>query len=132
MKPKTLILMVVAVTCGLGASYMTSRLLAERQVDDSEKVDVLVAKKHLDMGLTIKKVDDVFELKKFVKGDEPRNAIIEVKDLQNRVLKRPLRAGDFVTGEDLLSDKDGGLSPLLPEGYQAIGIRVNIQDIAAG
>ena len=30
MKPKTLILMVVAVTCGLGASYMTSRLLAER------------------------------------------------------------------------------------------------------
>ena len=29
MKPKTLILMVVAVTCGLGASYMTSRLLAK-------------------------------------------------------------------------------------------------------
>ena len=43
MKPKTLILMVVAVTCGLGASYMTSRLLAERQPEDTEKVKILVA-----------------------------------------------------------------------------------------
>src|SRR5436305_1695536 len=40
MKPKTLILMVVAVTCGLGASYMTSRLLAERQTDDTDKVAI--------------------------------------------------------------------------------------------
>ena len=46
MKPKTLILMVVAITCGLGASYMTSRLLADRQPDDGEKISVLaVAKK---------------------------------------------------------------------------------------
>jgi len=28
MKPKTMILMAVAVVCGLGASFMTSRLLA--------------------------------------------------------------------------------------------------------
>ena len=44
MKPKTLILMVVAVSCGLGASYMTSRLLADRE-QDVEKVAVLIAKK---------------------------------------------------------------------------------------
>src|SRR5262245_3119095 len=132
MKPKTLILMVVAVTCGLGASYMTSRLLAERQADDSDKVIILVAKKNLDMGTTIKKVEDLFEEKKFTRGDEPRNAIVEPKDLHTRVLKRALRAGDFITGEDLMSDKDGGLSPNLPQGYRAIGIRVNIQDIASG
>ena len=30
MKPKTMILMVVAVVCGLAASYMTSRLLADK------------------------------------------------------------------------------------------------------
>jgi len=30
MKPKTIILMVVAIVCGLAASYMTSRLLADR------------------------------------------------------------------------------------------------------
>jgi pilus assembly protein CpaB len=132
MKPKTLILMVVAVTCGLGASYMTSRLLAERQTDDGEKVSILVAKKNLDMGLTIKKVEDFFEEKKFARGDEPKNAIIDPKDLQGRVLKVPRRAGDFVTGEDLLSDKDVGLSALMAQGYRAMGIRMNIQDIASG
>jgi Flp pilus assembly protein CpaB len=132
MKPKTLILLVVAVTCGLGASYMTSRLLAERQTDDTEKVAVLVAKKNLDMGLTIKKVEDFFEEKKFTKGDEPKNAIVKLEDLQARVLKRSLRGGDFVTGDDLLSDKDGGISTLMAQGYRAIGIRVNIADIASG
>ena len=80
MKPKTLILLVVAVTCGLGASYMTSRLLAERQPDDSDKVPVLVAKKSLDVGFTIKKPEDVFEEKKFTKGDEPKNAIVEIRE----------------------------------------------------
>src|ERR1700688_4917230 len=127
MKPKTLILMVVAVTCGLGASYMTSRLLAERQPDDTEKVSILVAKKDLAMGLTIKKVEDFFEEKKFFKGDEPRNAIAEAKDLQARVLKRSLRLGDFVTGDDLLSDKDTSLSQGMPQGYRALGIKVNVE-----
>src|SRR5271165_5201061 len=120
MKPKTLILMVVAITCGLGASYMTSRLLAERQPEETEKVTILVAKKNLDMGLVIKKVDDFFEEKKFVRGDEPKNAIVDPKDLLTRQLKRSLRTGDFVTGEDLLSDKDTGLSNLMAQGYRAM------------
>ncbi len=132
MKPKTLILMVVAVTCGLGASYMTSRLLAERTPEESEKVSVLVAKKNLDMGMTIKKVDDLFEEKKFTKGEEPKNAIVDAKDLLGRVLKVPRRAGDTVTGDDLLSDKDVGISSLMAQGYRAIGIRVNPESIASG
>ena len=39
MKPKTMILMVVAVVCGLGASYMTSKLLADRISDGHVRVD---------------------------------------------------------------------------------------------
>ncbi len=46
MKPKTMMLMVVAIGCGLAASYMTSKLLAERNNAQTEepKVKVLVAK----------------------------------------------------------------------------------------
>jgi pilus assembly protein CpaB len=133
MKPKTLILMVVAVTCGLGASYMTSRLLAERQsTDDSERIRILVAKKTLDMGVTIKKVEDYFEEKNFIKGEEPKNAITDPKELQGRVLKITRKAGDTVSGDDLLSDKDIGLSSMMTQGYRAIGIRVNPESIASG
>jgi pilus assembly protein CpaB len=132
MKPKTLILMVVAVTCGLGASYMTSRLLAERQPSDEDKVEVLVAKKKLDMGMTIKNVDDLFEIKRFTRGDEPKNAVVDKKDLQGRVLKVPRREGDSVSGEDLLSADDVGISSLMAQGYRAIGIRVTPESIASG
>src|SRR6266581_3629902 len=128
MKPKTLVLMGVAIACGLGASYMTSRLLAERQSDDEPKVSVLVAKKNLNMGDTIKLPEELFQEKKFVKGDEPPGAIDSAETLKNRVLKRPLRAGDHVTPEDLIGDKwDGGMAFIVPDGYKAIGVRVNAE-----
>jgi len=134
MKPKTLILMGVAITCGLGASYMTSRLLAERHTtDDAEKVVVLVAKKNLNMGEMIKAPDDLFVQKAYTRGEEPANAIVDAEQLKGRQLKRPLRANDFVTSEDLLSDKDGDqLNVKLPAGYKAVGVRVNIESSASG
>src|SRR5712691_3621642 len=97
MKPKTMILMVVAITCGLGASYMTSRLLAERATPEEQpKVTVLVAKKNLDMGANIKNPQEMFQEKQFVKDDEPKGAITDFNQLKGRVLKRSLRAGDWV------------------------------------
>jgi pilus assembly protein CpaB len=134
MKPKTFILMVVAVVCGLGASYMTSRLLAERNVGDvePEKVMVLVAKKNLDMGLPIKKIDEMFQEKPFLKGEEPKNAITNREQMKNRVLKRSLRAGDFVTPDDLLGEGQSGIAAALPAGFRAVGLRVNLESIAGG
>jgi pilus assembly protein CpaB len=132
MKPKTMILMIVAVTCGLGASYMTSRLLAERGTDE-EKVTILVARKNLNMGDVIKTPDDMFVEKQVSKGDEPRLAIVEVEKLKGRQLKRSLRPGDFITPEDLIDDKNSaGISFILPQGHQAVGIRVNSETIAGG
>src|SRR5688572_3278547 len=134
MKPKTMILMGVAITCGLGASYMTSRLLAERGGGEQEKVAVLVAKKNLNMGDAIKVPDDWFEAKEFSRGSEPRNGIDKAESLKNRVLKRPLRAGDFVTNDDLFGADEAmaGIYARVPPGYRAIGIRVNMEEIAGG
>src|SRR5688572_8787324 len=133
MKPKTLILMGVAITCGLGASYMTSRLLAERNSDEPEKIVVLVAKKSLNMGETLKTPDELFVEKKFTRGEEPAGAITDPESVKNRILKRPLRTGDFITTEDLISDKDGDfLNVKLPPGTRAVGVRVNIESSAFG
>jgi len=133
MKPKTLILMGVAIACGLGASYMTSRLLAERRVDDSETVTVLVAKKGLHIGDTIKVPEDLFQPKVFLKGEEPKNAISELDLLRSRIVKRPLRTGDFVTIDDLIGDKDGDfMNVKLAPGYRAVGVRVNVESSAYG
>jgi pilus assembly protein CpaB len=135
MKPKTMVLMGVAIACGLGASYMTSRLLAERNSDDDPKIDVLVAKKTLNIGDTIKSPEEVFQIKHFTKGDEPVGAVTDLNELKNRVLKRPLRLGDHVTPEDLLSDRDdgwGAMPIVLPVGMRAVGIKVNLESGAFG
>lgn len=134
MKPKTLVLMVVAVTCGLGASYMTSRLLADRQGEEVEKVAVLVAKKQIDTASPIKVPEDLFEEKLFTKGEEPRDAIAKFEELKGRILKRTLRPGDFIRLDDMLDSRDPqvAFSYHLPEGFRAVGQRVNIEATAGG
>ena len=57
MKPKTMILMGVAIVFGLAASYLTSKLLATQQ----EKVIVLVAKEKLSRWTPLKNLDAQFE-----------------------------------------------------------------------
>jgi pilus assembly protein CpaB len=137
MKPKTLILMVVAVVCGLGASYMTSRLLADREpapeVVEVQKVTLLVAKRNLEMHVAFKKKpEDFFVEKQFVKDDSPKDAMApeEMAKLKDKYLKRSLRKGDHITAEDLI-DSPMGLRTL-PPGMRAIGIRVTNDTTASG
>jgi pilus assembly protein CpaB len=138
MKPKTLILMVVAVVCGLGASYMTSKLLAERnetpaEVAPVEKVTLLVAKKNINMHTAMKnKPEDFFKEKEFIKDDAPKDALTkeDLGKLKLKFMKRSLRKDDHITVDDLL-DNNFGLKTL-PAGKLAVGIRVNVEQIAGG
>lgn len=133
MKPKTIVLMVVAIICGLGASYMTTRLLAERdqpQEPEQVKVPVLIAKKSLDMGIGIKNPEELFSEKQILREDVQKDAITDLKTLKGKYLKRGLRKGDQVTLDDLVDNS--GLGPQLSDGMRAVGIRVSPESIAGG
>jgi len=136
MKPKTMILTIVAVTCGLAASYMTSRLLAEREPEQVQTVKVLIAKRNLNMGDLLKKPEELFEFKEFPVTDETfiRDGIKDIELARNRQMKVPRRAGDVIRGEDLLSNSDPAafFQDRLPVGYRAVGLRVNLEGGAAG
>jgi pilus assembly protein CpaB len=136
MKPKTMILMVVAVICGLGASFMTSKLLAERDdkkpqvvVQEIPKVKLLVARKHVDIGTLIKNPQELFTEREFVKDFAPKEAINDLKALQGKTMRRSLRKGDHINPDDF-SDAPPTLE--VPPGHQAIGLRVTVDAIAAG
>jgi pilus assembly protein CpaB len=133
MKPKTLILMVVAIVCGLAASYMTSRVIADRSNQETEeKVTVLVAKQNLPMATHITEPEKLFEEKSFTKGEEPKKAIRELAQLKDKFLNKPLSAEQFVTPDDI-DDKAGmGLSALMTQGMRAVGIKVSAEDVAGG
>jgi Flp pilus assembly protein CpaB len=134
MKPKTLILTVVAVTCGLGASYMTSQLLANREPPEVETFKFLVAKRNLNMGDLIKNPADMFESKDFTKEQAPRDGMASLDDLKGRVLKIPRRSGDPIHAEDLIGDNDPSrvFATNLPAGYRAVGLRISLESSAAG
>jgi len=58
MKPKTTILMVLAISCGLAAAFMTNKLIADRNKNQEvAKVKVLVAKKDLPNMAFVKNVE---------------------------------------------------------------------------
>ncbi len=137
MKPKTLILTVVAVVCGLVASFMTTRFLADRPVAEVEEVDVLVVLKNLSVGEIIKD-NKVLGMRTVPKNLAPKGAILvpkgallDDKDIKGKMLKRSLRENECITPEDLYNDKDV-LQYNLRDGYRALGIRVTIEGIAGG
>src|SRR5881275_2444758 len=97
MKPKTMILMVVAVACGLGASYMTSKLLAERKQDDKPTVPVLVAKIRVPGWVAIKEPEKYFEIKHFPPDVAPAKALTEFAELKDQRLNKYLDEGKPIT-----------------------------------
>jgi len=128
MKSKTLILMLVAVVCGLAASYMTSRLLADR----NEKVAVLVARQKMAAWTPIKNPEEQFETEERTKNEVPKNAIVKFESLKDHVLIRALDKGEVVVAENLLSKEKGGLEVLLPPGKRAVAIRTTAEKVVGG
>jgi pilus assembly protein CpaB len=135
MKPKTMILMVVAVVCGLGASYMTSRVIAERgqnNAADEEKVTVLVARQKVPMGTLIKDPQHYFVEKAYTKGEEPKKALKTWDQLKEKRLNKPLSEDQFVTADDLMDPKLSGMDAIVPPGMRAVSIKVNVASVVAG
>ncbi len=126
MKPKTLVLMVVAVGFGLVAAYLTSRIGAGSGTP--EMVPVLVAKKDLPQGYPIKNPADDFEPKPFIKGTEPPKHVNDMEKLKGKVLSKSVAQGAHVTDDHLT----GTSGPELKPGQRAYAIRVDQEKVAGG
>ncbi|MFO0846195.1 MAG: Flp pilus assembly protein CpaB [Gemmataceae bacterium] len=134
MKPKTMILMVVAVGCGLGASYMTSKLLADRNVKPQEvqTVPVLVAKVRVPGWQPIKEPEKMFEVKMFPVDVAPKRALGNLADLKDQRLNKPLDETKAVTQDDLLTKEQQTLTDQLQPGQRAVAIKVTTEGIVGG
>ncbi len=134
MKPKTMMLMVVAIGCGLAASYMTSRLLAERNngAVEEEKVSVLVAKAKVPAWVSIKEPEKYFEQKEVPVSIAPKKGLKEFKDIKNQRLSQGLSEGEYVLEDKLVNAEQVGLVAKLPPGMRAIALKVNAESLAGG
>jgi Flp pilus assembly protein CpaB len=129
MKSKNVVLMAIAVGCGLVAAYVTARLSAK---GNEETVTVLVAGDQLEQGAVIK-IDDKGESKQlawkqFPKGSEPASFINDAKALNGKRLNKTLRKGDHFTEGDLTNNQ--GMA--LPKGRTARAIKVSAESCVGG
>ncbi len=134
MKPKTMMLMVVAVGCGLAASYMTSRLLADRSTAPTEeaKVQVLAAKTKVPAWVLIKEPEKYFEVKELPESAAPKKALKDFSEVKDQRLSQALSEGEYVLSEKLVNSEQVGLIAKLPSGMRAIALKVNAESLAGG
>jgi Flp pilus assembly protein CpaB len=129
MKQKNVILMVVAVGCGLVAAFLTSQMNARSNV---EQVDVIVAAKDLPVGTMLTREDlateKVVKVKRVPKDGLPPAFITNREDLVDKKLSRPVRAEETFNPQDL--NTKGAVT--LPPGMNMVSLQLGAGQAAAG
>jgi len=129
MKSKNMVLMVVAVGCGLVAAYLTAKISGG---SSQEMVEVIVAKEQLQQGTEIKTdkegLEKQLQVKRFPKGTEPASFIRDVEELKGKKLNKTIRQGDHFTEADITTHK----TFVLPEGTCGLGVKVTPESVAGG
>ncbi len=107
MKQKNVVLMAVAVGCGLVAAFLTTQINAKPKV---ETVDVIVATKDMTTGTYITKDnwDKVTERKALPKEGLNPKAVTDPADLIDKRLARTIRKGEPFISDDLKKGLGGG------------------------
>jgi len=127
MKQKNLILMVVAVGCGLVAAFLTTQINAKPKI---EHVDVWVAAKDLPVGTLMTKADlpKLIVKKQMAKDSLPQAFVTSEEELIDRRLNRPvLKDEPFNPG----SLTKGGVITL-PEGKHMVALPIGVSNGVAG
>ena len=131
MKQKNLILIAVAVVCGLVAAFLTARLSAgsgKTKVDDF--VDLPVAARDIPIGTKIptKDLEQFFVLKKFPKETVPPTAVKTIEEIADKRTMRQVRQGEMLSGADITAR--GFLDP--PSGTMLMTTPCSLDQGASG
>jgi len=129
MKPKTLILLVVAIGCGLVAAFLASQATGKGQVTT---VPIVVTKAEVRQGtfVTDSNVDNLFELKEWTREAVPPNTVTDIKELKKKLVQRTLDPGAPVNKRDVADSE--GLAKTLSTGQRAVTLQVTINSAVAG
>jgi len=128
MKQKNLILMVVAVGCGLVAAFLTSQMSAKPKNTDVPLVDVLVASKELPTGTKFTKdsLKDQVKRKKVKQDELPDGAVTSEFDLIDRQLQKTVKVEDDIRSGDTVETKN---TMIPPQGKDLVTIRLSIDKV---
>jgi pilus assembly protein CpaB len=131
MKQKNMILLALAIGCGLVAAFLTAKLGASNR---GEMIPVLVAAKNLDQGMKLEKPEELFVRRPFPKESVPPEFIDDIATLKGKNLQRTVRAGSHLTQADITPRNTIDLPQEESTGvqYKAMALRVSPETIVGG
>lgn len=124
MKLKSLVLLAVALGCGLVAMLGVQQVLSGDNGQGDQKLKVLVAKAEIAPGQPLD--DVVLAVQEWHGGTLPPGAITDLSQLEGRTLKTRVFPGDLVLEAKLREKGKGGASINIPEGMRVITLPVNM------
>jgi pilus assembly protein CpaB len=127
MRPKSLILLAMALGCGLVAAVGINQILA-RPATEVQTVGIVVAKREIQKGDLVKP-DDI-RLQEWHVDSLPEGAIQKIEDLADRRVKSLIVPGEAILSSKLIDGRTSG-SDQIPAGLKAIAVKVT-KDSAVG
>jgi pilus assembly protein CpaB len=131
MRPKSLLLLALALGCGLVASIGISQVMDRKPQVTLETASIYVAKHNINLGDPINK--EMVSLEEWPKDKVPRGAISNLEELENRRPRTPIIEGEPILEAKLLapgqvSDPIGAI----PKGMRLKTISVDAEKSAGG
>ncbi|HWA99338.1 MAG TPA: Flp pilus assembly protein CpaB [Pirellulales bacterium] len=135
MRPKSLMLLIVALGCGLVAAVGINQMMAARDVTAAptgETVPVFLAKEPINLGDTVK--PDMVKLEEFPTDKLPPGAVTSLEDLKGRRARQKILPGMPIVDAWLLGKGESGddVTTLVPKGYRIAPVRVDAVSGVAG
>ncbi len=132
MRPKSLILLFLALGCGLVASIGISQVMKNKgddtSADQRDKIPVLVALNYIPMGTEI--TSDLVKLERWPKELIPEGIeiISDIKDIEGRNARALIAIGTPIHKSMLIGAGEGTSSAieLIPKGYRVIAVKVSL------
>ncbi|MFI4874425.1 MAG: Flp pilus assembly protein CpaB [Blastopirellula sp. JB062] len=134
MRPKSLILIVFALGCGLVASIGISQVLENKQqaaAPQMEMENIFVAIEDIDINEPL--TPELIKLEPWPKDKVPEGAVTNLEEIEERRPRVRLYAGEPILERKLFgSNEDKGASKMIPKGYRVHSVRVTAESSASG
>ena len=126
MRPKSMVLIVIALACGLVASIGISQVMENRSSEPVivETVEILVAKTEIKVGDNIE--EDTVSVEEWPKDKAPLGVLASLEDVKGRRPRQQIFQGEPIIEGKLISEDhiDKEASERIRKGYRAFAIKV--------
>lgn len=133
MRPKSLLLIVIALGCGLVASIGISKVIEKKDAIGNvapQTRSVLVAKVDIPVNEILSSASVVLEDWPIEKI--PQDALSSIEDLDRRRARQPLYAGEPILDKKLIDGTQDGLAETIAKGFRVVSVKVSINNAVSG